>query len=382
MTDPQTPTPAPELREQVAEALMAWAERNNAPQYAAMRRPDTVRQNAYGRADAVLAVIEPELQQLREAVAELAQAIRLTREYVGADLLPAIDGWSWYDALRRWAPEYLPTDAEEPTDVAAPPQCSPACSEQHTYQPPCELAPARSDVGTEFVQQVDAIDDTALAAAEEAIEESGNETPGCDCGHDGMGTKWHPRDCAWREADEPAPCKGCGQPWHKRHQCGAQDPLREQYAAAIRKAAYRATGGSLDIATDAEDPVTDAVLAVRDTELQQLRDELEDQRAAKQTAAGAADRFRDVLCEALGHPDENPGDDVLVAELRARFGKTGPEPTAWRDRLVGYEAIRDQINAAALTDQPAARLLPGDRRTCCDARIGHLPTCNPAARDR
>lgn len=42
------------------------------------------------------------------AVCELAEAIRLTREYVGADLLPAVDGWSWYDALRRWAPEYLP----------------------------------------------------------------------------------------------------------------------------------------------------------------------------------------------------------------------------------------------------------------------------------
>lgn len=74
--------------------------------------------------------------------------------------------------------------------------------------------------------------------------------------------------------------------------------------------------------------------------------ELEDQRAAKQTAAGAADRFRDVLCEALGYSDDNPGDDVLVAELRARFDKSGPEPTAWRNRLAGYEAVRDQINAA------------------------------------
>ena len=80
-------------------------------------------------------------------------------------------------------------------------------------------------------------------------------------------------------------------------------------------------------------------------QLDALIAELEDQRAAKQTAAGAADRFRDVLCEALGYPDDNPGDDVLVAELRARFGKSGPEPTAWRNRLAGYEAIRDQINA-------------------------------------
>lgn len=63
------PTPEPELREQIAEALMAWAERNNAPQYAAMRRPDTVRQNAYSRADAVLAV--PAIQQLQATVARV-----------------------------------------------------------------------------------------------------------------------------------------------------------------------------------------------------------------------------------------------------------------------------------------------------------------------
>lgn len=81
-------------------------------------------------------------------------------------------------------------------------------------------------------------------------------------------------------------------------------------------------------------------------ELVQLRAELDDQRQAKQTAAGAADRFRDVLSDALGHGDENPGDDALVAELRAHFGKTGPEPTRWRDFLTGAEAIRDQINAA------------------------------------
>ncbi|MGW0034702.1 hypothetical protein ACWDXD_33415 [Streptomyces sp. NPDC003314] len=46
-----------DLRDEIAEALMAWAERNANPQYATMRRPETVRQNAYGRADAVLAVL-------------------------------------------------------------------------------------------------------------------------------------------------------------------------------------------------------------------------------------------------------------------------------------------------------------------------------------
>jgi hypothetical protein len=52
------------------------------------------------------------------AVAELAQALRLTREYVGEDLLPAVEGWSWYDALRRHAPREL-GDTPELTPQAA-----------------------------------------------------------------------------------------------------------------------------------------------------------------------------------------------------------------------------------------------------------------------
>lgn len=55
-----------------------------------------------------------ERHQANAAIRELAQAIRLTREYVGPEKLPALDGWSWYDALKRHAPEYL---AEPPTAV-------------------------------------------------------------------------------------------------------------------------------------------------------------------------------------------------------------------------------------------------------------------------
>lgn len=39
------------------------------------------------------------------AVHELCEAIRLTAEYVGPKTLPAIDGWSWFDALVKYAPE-------------------------------------------------------------------------------------------------------------------------------------------------------------------------------------------------------------------------------------------------------------------------------------
>lgn len=40
--------------------------------------------------------------EARVVAYRLAEALRLTREYVGADRLPAIEGWSWYDALRRY----------------------------------------------------------------------------------------------------------------------------------------------------------------------------------------------------------------------------------------------------------------------------------------
>jgi hypothetical protein len=84
------------------------------------------------------------------------------------------------------------------------------------------------------------------------------------------------------------------------------------------------------------------------------RAEAADERVAKQIASEAADRFRDVLSEALGYPDENPGDDALVAALREHFGKTGPEPRRWRDFVTGARAVVDQINAdrAALVDTP------------------------------
>ena len=44
-------------------------------------------------------------KQLKLANKELIRAIRLTQEYIQ---LPAVDGWSWYDALKKYAPELLP----------------------------------------------------------------------------------------------------------------------------------------------------------------------------------------------------------------------------------------------------------------------------------
>ena len=49
---------------------------------------------------------EPRNASVAELNALLSQALRalcLTRDYVGAGLLPAIDGWEWYDAGKKLA---------------------------------------------------------------------------------------------------------------------------------------------------------------------------------------------------------------------------------------------------------------------------------------
>lgn len=39
-----------------------------------------------------------ENEAMTNALRECVEAIRLTREYVGEEMLPEIEGWSWYDA--------------------------------------------------------------------------------------------------------------------------------------------------------------------------------------------------------------------------------------------------------------------------------------------
>lgn len=64
------PTDRAGLRELIAEALMAWAERNNSPQYARARRSETVTANAYSRADAVLPVLPADAEPHRLALSD------------------------------------------------------------------------------------------------------------------------------------------------------------------------------------------------------------------------------------------------------------------------------------------------------------------------
>lgn len=50
--------------------------------------------------DLLLAAALDARATLQEALATVREHIRLTREYVGKDVLPAIDGWSWYEAMK------------------------------------------------------------------------------------------------------------------------------------------------------------------------------------------------------------------------------------------------------------------------------------------
>ena len=50
------------------------------------------------------------------AVEDLTEAIRLTVEYVGTETLHPIEGWSWYDALLKYAPEKVSPFVEQ-TDL-------------------------------------------------------------------------------------------------------------------------------------------------------------------------------------------------------------------------------------------------------------------------
>ena len=42
-------------------------------------------------------VLSPEGPGLYEVIADGIEAFRLTREYVGEDMLPVVEGWSWFD---------------------------------------------------------------------------------------------------------------------------------------------------------------------------------------------------------------------------------------------------------------------------------------------
>lgn len=55
-----------------------------------------------------------------DAATELVDAIRWTVEYVGNDVLPALKGWSWFDALMEHAPEVAQSFVDNPIHFPKP----------------------------------------------------------------------------------------------------------------------------------------------------------------------------------------------------------------------------------------------------------------------
>lgn len=78
-----TPLTEQQLRDRLADALICWAEGNNDPRHAPFRRPETVTRNAYGRADAVLAVVQPELDRLAAELGRVRAELATTQAAIG-----------------------------------------------------------------------------------------------------------------------------------------------------------------------------------------------------------------------------------------------------------------------------------------------------------
>jgi hypothetical protein len=76
-----------ELRD-TARSLTGWTVRGS-------RGPDP---------DSLLFRAADEIDRLERLVADGVEAFRLTREYLGEDALPAVEGWAWFDWTERARP--------------------------------------------------------------------------------------------------------------------------------------------------------------------------------------------------------------------------------------------------------------------------------------
>ncbi|MET8978530.1 hypothetical protein ABZX85_23220 [Streptomyces sp. NPDC004539] len=121
MTAQTPPADRATLRDRIAEALMQWADGNNSPAYAAMRRSETVRANAYSRADVVLAVL-PEPADRAAVLDEAADVAKRNAEaqFRFGETDMGRGARNVEDVLRRMAAEARATDTQD--NEAHPPQ--------------------------------------------------------------------------------------------------------------------------------------------------------------------------------------------------------------------------------------------------------------------
>lgn len=253
---------------------------------------DTEDANLLGHVtDAVYAVRD-------RAIAELAQAIRLTREYVGADLLPAAPGWSWYDALRRWAPHELPGDADADNLISMADEICPGFPDRCPNLRTIEPNPPEHYGGIR-----------------------------CGCG-----------DAEPDDADNTAPDAG----------------LREQHATAIRDALENHRGqrvlmddgewsyiinGPEEMAPHA----ADVALAVRDNAMQQLR-------AERDMLGREADRLRRDWVAMHDRAEQAEAAIARVRDLRDTWLLTTLEPGQVRRLLDGITHALDAFDALAAAE--------------------------------
>jgi len=106
---------------------------------------DSTRAKAVG--DELMTYLTP-LLSTNSSVRDLTEAIRLTVEYVGTGMLPPIEGWSWYDALVKYAPDVAEHFVEWASAHPAPTPDMDVLAQGHipSAQEAIELGDARADM--------------------------------------------------------------------------------------------------------------------------------------------------------------------------------------------------------------------------------------------
>lgn len=170
------------------------------------------------------------------------------------------------------------------------------------------------------------------------LAESGVHTPGCDCGHDGMGVSWHSDDCPWRRSildGSKTSTKGDskGAPPVPAEEPGTvTDPawLGEQYAKALDEA----------FSTFNPDETEDAYLTTH----------------IVNTVMRARDRHVDQLRQRLALADQVRRDDLAeLRRLQFVFEENVRRHNATRDRVDELLADLDRERQRAEVDQRCDR---------------------------
>lgn len=180
-----------------------------------MTQPPTIAQlyNLTDRAGAGLTADEQ--QRLRDGINQLAALQAVARSYCPdcgrGDAAPTVENWETERQRANEAEAQLRlVDAmrQQNLDAAAA-----AIQRAETAEAAGDRVRRLADRirrGVPWASNFDNLADRILTALdgeqpapltpdEEArLAQDGIDTPGCDCGHDGMGVSWHRDDCLWR----------------------------------------------------------------------------------------------------------------------------------------------------------------------------------------